>query len=169
MSRPSITTDCAAPIRRCSSRIARRTPGANETFEAASLTRGSRIAAVTSSPFRRTVASPATNWTRASFASCSRRCRSSKSTPTRKAHSATARYIAPVSIYVNPRRWAIARAMVLLPAPAGPSIATIQRFCVSGAILLSMPCAPNISVRRGGFVICDRIRTCVRDTCASCS
>ena len=33
----------------------------------------------------------------------------------------------------------MARAMVLLPAPAGPSMATINRFCVSAAILLSIP------------------------------
>ncbi len=37
--------------------------------------------------------------------------------------SPTARYIAPVSRYVKPSRSATARATVLLPAPAGPSIA----------------------------------------------
>ena len=39
------------------------------------------------------------------------------------AASATARYIAPVSRYVNPSRSATARATVDLPAPAGPSMA----------------------------------------------
>src|SRR4051794_37379912 len=37
--------------------------------------------------------------------------------------SATARYIAPVSRYVKPRRSATARATVDLPVPAGPSMA----------------------------------------------
>ena len=58
ISRPSITTGCSLPIRRCSSRKALRTPGAIETFEAAFDTSGSRIAAVTSSPFSRTFESP---------------------------------------------------------------------------------------------------------------
>ena len=44
----------------------------------------------------------------------------------RSAQSASARYMAPVSMYVKPRRCA-RRAMVLLPAPAGPSIATTIR------------------------------------------
>ena len=41
--------------------------------------------------------------------------------------SATARYIAPVSRYVKPSAPATARATVDLPAPAGPSMATIMR------------------------------------------
>jgi N-acetylmuramic acid 6-phosphate etherase len=44
-------------------------------------------------------------------------------TPRRAAIKATDRYIAPVSMYVNPSRFASLRAIVLLPAPAGPSIA----------------------------------------------
>ena len=35
--------------------------------------------------------------------------------------------------------WKMSDKTVLLPAPAGPSIATIKRFCVSAAILLSIP------------------------------
>src|SRR5262245_29734419 len=45
--------------------------------------------------------------------------------PRCRAASATARYIAPVSRNANPSRSANWRAIVLLPAPAGPSMATI--------------------------------------------
>ena len=44
----------------------------------------------------------------------------------RIAANATARYIAPVSRYSRPRRAATARPTVLLPAPAGPSMAMTQ-------------------------------------------
>ena len=42
--------------------------------------------------------------------------------------SVTARYIAPVSRYSSPRRAASARATVLLPAPAGPSMAMTRTY-----------------------------------------
>jgi hypothetical protein len=42
----------------------------------------------------------------------------------RSRESATARYMAPESRYVQPSAWATARATVLFPAPAGPSMAT---------------------------------------------
>ena len=40
-------------------------------------------------------------------------------------------------MYVNPNLRASARARVLLPAPAGPSMATISRLCASVAIHVS--------------------------------
>ena len=52
---------------------------------------------------------------------------SETATLVRSAHSATARYIAPVSTYTNPSLAAMRRASVLLPAPAGPSIAIVIR------------------------------------------
>ena len=48
--------------------------------------------------------------------------------PSRIASHVSARYIAPVSRYRKPSRSASLRATVLLPAPAGPSIATIIAF-----------------------------------------
>src|SRR5690606_30972791 len=46
-------------------------------------------------------------------------------TPALRKASVTARYMAPESIWRYPRRRATAFAVVLLPDPAGPSIATI--------------------------------------------
>ena len=73
-----------------------------------------RIASVTSRPstFTRSPTSIA-------IASATR----AGSSPRSSAASATARYIAPVSRYVNPSRSATARATLDLPAPAGPSMA----------------------------------------------
>ena len=87
----------ATPMRRCSSRMARRTPGARRHFRSRSrhlrlADGGGDVLAV-----QQHACSPS-NSMRAACASCSRRCRSSRSMPARRAHSATARYIAPVSI-----------------------------------------------------------------------
>src|SRR5262249_35211204 len=51
---------------------------------------------------------------------------SSSGIPSRRAFQATARYIAPVLMKRYPSRRATARAAVLLPAPAGPSMAMIK-------------------------------------------
>ena len=127
MSRPSITTDAVSLISRCRFTSARLTAPTAATFDAAALTSGMRIASVTSLPFKRTVLVPLTNSIDASMANCSSRCMSSIGTPASSAHSPTARYIAPVSIYTKPSLSAKRRAMVLFPDPAGPSIATTIR------------------------------------------
>jgi len=49
---------------------------------------------------------------------------SSISTPLRSQKRPMQRYIAPVSTYIKPKRFAHSLAMELLPAPTGPSIAT---------------------------------------------
>src|SRR5438477_4610752 len=59
-------------------------------------------------------------------ASAARRSASLESMPRRRAASATARYIAPVSRKVYPRRSATSAPIVLFPAPAGPSIAIVR-------------------------------------------
>ncbi len=55
--------------------------------------------------------------------------------PRRSAATATARYIAPVSMYRNPSRRATSRATVLFPDPIGPSIAIAiaSRLCVTAS------------------------------------
>src|SRR5438445_634374 len=63
---------------------------------------------------------------RTSRASAERRSASSGLMPRRRAASATARYIAPVSKKRYPRRSATSAPIVLFPAPAGPSIATVR-------------------------------------------
>ena len=74
-----------------------------------------RIASVTSVPSRRT-RSPSSIFTS--------RARSAALPGLACSESATARYIAPESRYEKPSSRASSRATVLLPAPAGPSIAT---------------------------------------------
>ena len=59
--------------------------------------------------------------------------RSDAAPPCRCAISPTARYIAPESRYVKPSARAAARATVLLPAPAGPSMATTMGRRLRGA------------------------------------
>ena len=96
MSRPSITTLVCSPISRCLATMARRTPGMAEIFEAPFDISGVRIASVTSSPL--SAIRPGDSSMRAAIANCSARCMSFGSTPWREAHSATARYMAPVSM-----------------------------------------------------------------------
>ena len=69
-----------------------------ETMEAACDTSGARIASVTSSPFSSNRELPGSSWMSAAAANCSSRSMSARSMPTRIAHKATARYIAPVSM-----------------------------------------------------------------------
>ena len=100
MSRPSITTPPAAPICRCRATIQARTPGCTETFDAASVTSRSRMRALTSMPSSSTRLP--------SIVGCKVMCERSasatsavsfsKSTSSSTALSASARYMAPVSI-----------------------------------------------------------------------
>src|SRR5687767_8450516 len=60
-----------------------------------------------------------------SSARCARRSPSSGEMSSRIEARATARYIAPVSRNLYPRRSARRRPIVLLPAPAGPSMAMV--------------------------------------------
>ena len=62
--------------------------------------------------------------------------------PTSSAASVTARYIAPESRYVKPSRRATSRATVLLPLPAGPSIAMIIGGSVEAELYASCFAAP---------------------------
>src|SRR5947199_10428248 len=62
---------------------------------------------------------------RSSLAICPIDSTSSAPSFRRNAANATARYIAPVSRNAKPSRSAKRRAMLLFPAPAGPSMATI--------------------------------------------
>ena len=97
-----------------------------DTAEASMEASGVRMASETFSPFTYTC------WTPFSYPSSrwmpGRQPETASpswvSFPARRTQSPMARYIAPVSTYKKPSALAAARAMVLLPAPAGPSIAT---------------------------------------------
>ncbi len=97
------------------------------TREAASVTIWLRIMPVTSSPSSRTrlPSSPGSRQIEVCAASLSRPALSSKGSAARSAFRAKARYIAPVSRFSSPKCWASSRATVLLPAPDGPSMATM--------------------------------------------
>ena len=69
--------------------------------------------------------SPASSRMMVSAASSSRVLRFVQGTSARSAFRAKARYMAPVSRFRRPKCRARCRAIVLLPAPAGPSMATI--------------------------------------------
>ncbi len=88
---------------------------------------------MTSSSSRKTrfSSSPASSRICVSAASSSRAALSSREIPRRSALRAKARYMAPVSRLSSPKCRARWRATVLLPAPAGPSMATM--ICRSAA------------------------------------
>src|SRR5215510_15114803 len=99
-----------------------------ETIEAACPTCGVAISSVTSRPSisTRVESTSPVNSINDSSASRATATSSSGETPTCRAFQATARYIAPVLMKRYPSRRATVRATVLLPAPAGPSIAMIN-------------------------------------------
>ncbi len=100
----------------------------------ARVTSGPRISMVASTPSTVMVPSSAMRRSR-SRATLATGSGSSGSMPRRRAAKVTDRYMAPVSRYSRPRRWASALATVDLPEPAGPSIAItlIERapYCAS--------------------------------------
>src|SRR6266540_3428260 len=105
--------------------MTRRTCGWRATADTTRSISAWRISSVTSCPRMRT-RSPSKEIGAASASEPSAEP-SSRSTPFCSASQVSARYMAPVSRYRKPRRPARLRATVLLPAPAGPSMATIIR------------------------------------------
>src|SRR5215211_2446300 len=130
MSRPSATQSPSSTISCCMRTSAARTSGSAATREAPAETSGVRIASVTSRPSSSTRSPTRMSARPAISAACSSRPAEA---------SATARYIAPVSRYVNPSRSATARATVDFPAPAGPSMAITM--ASEARWSLALPCA----------------------------
>src|SRR5262245_14617647 len=99
-----------------------------DTIEAACPTCGVAISEVMSRPSisTRIESTPPINSINDSPASRPTAPASSGEKPSCRAFQATARYIAPVLMKRYPSRRATARAIVLLPAPAGPSMAMIN-------------------------------------------
>src|SRR6266851_1493089 len=135
ISRPSITTPPPAPARCCSATSTSRTLAIVASRDAACATSEVRISGVTSAPSRKTQffapdascsAFGAFSSMCVSFASASRRDSFSNATWRRSAFSASARYIAPLSRYKYPSIAATRRATLLLPEPAGPSMAMVS-------------------------------------------
>ena len=124
ISRPSTTPDPRSRIHaRCNSTRNLRTSGVAATALTAEVTSGPRIAVVASTPSTTTRSALMLSSSRRHTAiteSASEGSISRDRTP-----NVTARYIAPVSRYSIPNSVATRRATVLLPAPAGPSIAMI--------------------------------------------
>src|SRR5262249_7959796 len=129
MSRPSITMPPPAPIPCWRQTIHSRTGGCTDTLEAASVTSCRRMRSVTSAASSSTwLPSPCgRNSIRDRRASSARASPSSSATCFSIAFSANARYMAPVSILTYPYLLARSAASVLLPEPAGPSIAMMIR------------------------------------------
>src|SRR5712691_10540475 len=99
-----------------------------ETREAASVTSRSRMRAETSHPSSSTRFPPilGSSSMRDSSASLSRAASSSKEVSDLIAFRASARYMAPLSRLTYPSLRARREAIVLLPAPAGPSMAMMS-------------------------------------------
>ena len=140
MSRPSITTPPPMPISRCRATIHSRTLGCTETRDAPSVTSRSRMRAETSFPLTSTRLPPMTR-SRVMLDSCA--CFSSAGSSSNEAshsiaRSASARYIAPLSRFTYPSLRASRDAIVLLPAPAGPSMAIISLRCDGSGIVAGM-------------------------------
>ena len=128
MSLPSMMISYCVPTRLCISASFCRTGGCSPTLDAPMDSSGVRSSPVTSSSPRKTCWDPSSIYfTRTSAPSSMDAIPSGSSglTPLRIAYSAIARYIAPVSRYRIPRRFARDFAAVLFPAPAGPSIAIL--------------------------------------------
>src|SRR6185312_11985073 len=125
MSRPSITTAPAVPSSRCLRTIHCRTAGCTDTRDAASVTSFSRMRRETSvlSSFTRLPSICGSSVIFDINARSTRTASSSTSTSFSMAFSARARYMAPLSMLRYPNRRARREASVLLPAPAGPSMA----------------------------------------------
>src|SRR5256712_10921672 len=143
MSRPPITIPPPAPARCCSATSTCRTFAIVASRDAACATSIIRISRVTSAPSRKTqFFAPAASCSGlgalssicVSLASASSLGSSSSEAPRRSAFSASARYIAPLSRYKYPSIAATRRATLLLPDPAGPSMAM-----VSFGILVAQP------------------------------
>src|SRR3954470_12961025 len=124
MSRPSPTQSPCFSISRCLATRAALTPGSEAILEACSDTSRLRIASVTSRPSRST---------RSPSSMVTSRARSGAAPSFSSSERATARYIAPESRYEKPSSRASLRATVLLPAPAGPSMATTMARSLAGA------------------------------------
>src|SRR3954452_15853055 len=122
MSRPSATQSPLFTRLRCFTTSAARTRGSVAILEAASETSGVRISSVTSRP---------SSFTRLPTSMSTSRARSPASPGLSTSDRATARYMAPESRYEKPTFSASARATLLLPAPAGPSMATTMRGSLS--------------------------------------
>ena len=122
MSRPSITPPPRSLAQlRWRPRSSSRTAVLAATELTASVTARPRMSAVASTPS--TTTEPSWTDNAIAWASSATVVSSLTDTPRARARNATARYIAPVSRYSRPRRSANARPTVLLPAPAGPSMA----------------------------------------------
>ncbi len=143
MSRPSITTPPPPPARCCSATSTWRTFAIVASRDAACATSPVRISCVTSAPSRNTqFFAPAASCSAlggfssmcVSFASSARRDSLSSATCRRSAFSANARYIAPLSRYKYPSIAATRRATLLLPDPAGPSMAMVRRLVMCGKL-----------------------------------
>jgi hypothetical protein len=127
MSRPSSTPPPRSRAQlRWRSTSSERTRLLAATALTAVVTSRLRMSAVASTPSTNTPRSPTSRST--ASANSATRSTSAGSMPRRIAANVTARYIAPVSRYCNPRRAARARATVLLPAPAGPSMAMTRTY-----------------------------------------
>src|SRR5665647_162289 len=131
ISRPSIITLFFSAIFRCNSTSFILTLGTADTSDEPFETSGVLIKFETSSPFSITFWAPLSSYTISIsifseiYATLSQ---SSVSIPSLIALSATTLYIAPVSRYSIPNILATCLAIVLLPAPAGPSIAILINF-----------------------------------------
>jgi len=193
MSRPSTTPPPRDSTHsRCALRSIDRTPLNAATWLTAALIRWVRISAVTSAPS--TTTRPGESSIRVFYARAATSPSLRVSTPSRNAANVTARYIAPVSRYGTPRRSARSWAMVDLPAPAGPSIATTRIGTLTSSCPVGDPrrirqrsarrprrdrgigecstplhtCTPSARRRRFGRR-CPRLRDVLsRDTCATC-
>src|SRR4051794_13678746 len=149
MSRPSTTmppssrAPAIAARWRSSSRA--RTSGTALTALTAPVTSGVRIAAATSAPS--TVMVGADGSVPQTITGSPQRAAtaagSSTGTSYRSIHQVIARYIAPVSRYLNPSRSATPREVLDLPEPEGPSIATttpVRAGALTGPSLLVGGC-----------------------------
>ena len=126
MSLPSATTRPLAPMRRCKASSPARTSAKADTCEAPSEISGRRISSLTSSPSTAMWLTPPRSSNRMSRLRMSWPSArpSDQAMSRRRAAHAPARYRAPESRNVYPRRRARPLATVDLPAPAGPSMAT---------------------------------------------
>ena len=131
MSRPSITTLVRSPMARCLATMARRTPGITAIFDAPFDTSGVRMASVTSSPFRLDAAGRQFDLRGDGQLLHAVHVVEADALPQRpQGHRAVHGAGIDVGEAQPPAR---RFAMVLLPAPAGPSIATTTRFGLESA------------------------------------
>src|SRR3954465_11193631 len=130
MSRPSTTTaSAAATCSRCRATSSFRTAGTADTGDTARVTSAPRMRSRTSTPSTVTTSRRAFVPTRISASDTARATAtlSSRLTPASSTATVAARYMAPVSRYAAPSRWATCRATLDFPVPDGPSRVTCPR------------------------------------------